>query len=234
MKDGYIHAGITRTSEAKASNRIAIRRYIPHAEHRSKGFDIALLELAADITSSKARPIPILTPDLLALSAPGKAARLTGWGMDEKDDFPDQLRRLDAPISTRKYDDWNLAFGGPTGGTLQGSCSGDSGGPLAVRDATGAGWLLAGVVHGGVGECGENPGIYTRVTCFHDWILRNTGGVTALARQTPGKAYLIPPPVRSASRALLPDFSTFQRFFDPMGRAGKGRVPVPAFRISGE
>ena len=55
------------------------------------------------------------------------------------------------------------------------TCVGDSGGPLVVKSNHGKRrFLLAGITMGGMGECGENPGIYTNVSKFTSWIIQNT------------------------------------------------------------
>ena len=68
------------------------------------------------------------------------------------------------------------------------TCDGDSGGPLVVRTASQ--WVLAGITSWGIG-CGErsvevrghdrgdvlcysnSPGVYTRVSEFRNWIMKN-------------------------------------------------------------
>ena len=82
-KDGHIYAGMTMNSEKKTATRIPIKSYFVHPDYASKGRDIALLELSADITAPKAKPVRLVTPaDATAgLTAVGKAGRLTGWGM---------------------------------------------------------------------------------------------------------------------------------------------------------
>ena len=51
------------------------------------------------------------------------------------------------------------------------SCSGDSGGPLAVPNDAGTGYLLAGVVSWGYGCArADFPGMYGRVSAFNTWI----------------------------------------------------------------
>nr|XP_045597754.1 venom protease-like isoform X1 [Procambarus clarkii] len=59
------------------------------------------------------------------------------------------------------------------GSGTQDSCSGDSGGPLNYRGANGK-YYVVGIVSFGVG-CArpEFPGVYTRVSSFLDWIVRN-------------------------------------------------------------
>ena len=51
------------------------------------------------------------------------------------------------------------------------SCKGDSGGPLVSRDFAGDPWYQIGVVSYGTGKCGVGePGVYTRVDGYLDWI----------------------------------------------------------------
>ena len=51
------------------------------------------------------------------------------------------------------------------------SCKGDSGGPLVSREFAGEPWYQIGVVSYGTGKCGVGePGVYTRVDGYLDWI----------------------------------------------------------------
>lgn len=196
LSGGFIIYGITKESEKSSAttNKIPIKRYIVHPEYKSKDYDIALLEMEKEIVASpKALPIGLVSPaDATAgLTAVGKPARLTGWGMDGNEKFPDPLQKLDNKITTATGRAHEIFFAGAQGGTFLGSCSGDSGGPLAVKDASGTKWLQAGIVHGGVGKCGENPGIYTRVSAFYDWINTTTGGVSSLSKSTQSSDFSI-------------------------------------------
>lgn len=64
-----------------------------------------------------------------------------------------------------------ICAGAPEGS--RGSCFGDSGGPLVARADTASGYLQVGVVSWGV-QCGNPalPGVYARVSYFHDWITK--------------------------------------------------------------
>ena len=54
------------------------------------------------------------------------------------------------------------------------SCSGDSGGPLFVKDATSEIFFQTGIVSFGSKMCGTGkPGIYTRISNYIDWIAEN-------------------------------------------------------------
>ncbi|XP_072383602.1 serine protease persephone-like isoform X2 [Diabrotica undecimpunctata] len=53
-------------------------------------------------------------------------------------------------------------------GNASDACWGDSGGPLQIRED--AAFSIVGIVSYGVGCGGKNPGVYTRVSQFVDWI----------------------------------------------------------------
>ena len=74
-----------------------------------------------------------------------------------------ELYKNDDPVAST-----NICAGYDEGG--KDACSGDSGGPLVCPDSEDD-WVLHGVTSWGVG-CAEagNPGVYTRVESYIDWI----------------------------------------------------------------
>jgi uncharacterized repeat protein (TIGR01451 family) len=162
--------------------------------HENYGYDhdIALLRLASPATLGAA---PGLTVSLVSLvgadvgSLAGTMATVTGWGnrSGTVEDFPETLHQVQVPIITNGQcedwydgsvgsDDWitanMLCAAFAEGG--KDACQGDSGGPLVIPD--GQDWQLAGVVSWGIG-CAEpyQPGVYTRVSQYVDWIESKSG-----------------------------------------------------------
>ncbi|KAJ8676459.1 hypothetical protein QAD02_012246 [Eretmocerus hayati] len=131
---------------------------------------------------------------------PGTTCTAVGWGTTyEGGSNPDELREVEIPVIGCKYrEDRNS--GEICAGYIQGgkdACQGDSGGPLMCRVSTSKNeWYVGGIVSHGIG-CGRRnePGAYTKVAHFVDWInsvmnsRSSTGGSVALIRprtQCPG------------------------------------------------
>jgi secreted trypsin-like serine protease len=189
----WVHAGITRTREESNTTRTRAARIILHPDYRKStcaNCDIALVELVSPITRPLAKPIPLATPaDAAAgLEKKGLACFATGWGfLDPKyTRTPDSLQGVHSVIYGT--DKTTIRWAG-NGTDTVGSCMGDSGGPLAIKDAMGR-WILAGVsstIPGGGSSliCGDpdGPPNYTRVSNFQPWIVGITGALsTAVAR----------------------------------------------------
>jgi secreted trypsin-like serine protease len=112
---------------------------------------------------------------------PGENVTVSGWGVMSEGEgtISNVLNAVDIPIVS--YQDCKAAYGQrvnqdhvcaglPQGG--KDSCQGDSGGPL-VRKRNGRAELV-GIVSFGYG-CArpDNPGVYTKVSSYIDWIQKN-------------------------------------------------------------
>ncbi|XP_075148901.1 serine protease 7-like [Haematobia irritans] len=135
--------------------------------------DIALLKTDRNITYSFS-VAPICLPAVMgSMPSLTTGARLTvaGWGNNGTSEYTDEKRIVDVPYVENlqcafRLQDSQICAGGETG---KDSCTGDSGGSLARRNATA--WVLEGIVSFGR-ECGTSKhAIYTRVRDFIPWIL---------------------------------------------------------------
>lgn len=170
--------------------------------------DIALLHLAQPAASP---PIPMIGLDRLDLNGPPGTARVIGYGATDPRGsvYDSRLRFVDVTmvadeICANSY--FNLDFerhlcaGDPGPSEAQpgrDSCQGDSGGPL-VRDPGNGSWLLVGIVSFG-GLCGVvDPGVYTQLSTYLDWVNGIIGG------GSPGPDPGNPPPGAEAIRIVAP------------------------------
>ncbi|CAN7975025.1 unnamed protein product, partial [Ixodes persulcatus] len=71
------------------------------------------------------------------------------------------------PASLNRYDSKIMFCAGSPG---KDACQGDSGGTALKKEGNSS--ILVGVVSFGE-DCGVDPGIYTRVTAYTDWIPEN-------------------------------------------------------------
>lgn len=165
-----------------AGARVAAIFAHPQYEARPRGDtfnDVALMRLASPMNLETSK-LPVLatvqTEDTWA--KPHVCAAVAGWGLtNQRSNLP--LQAVELPIIDQQAcrnalveDDIqpgpHLCAGYMPGG--RDSCKGDSGGPLVVW-AGPTGFLQVGVVSFGEGCARKNkPGVYARVSTYHDWI----------------------------------------------------------------
>ncbi|KAJ8889048.1 hypothetical protein PR048_008542 [Dryococelus australis] len=147
--------------------------------------DIALIKLPWRITyNAFIQPIRLPSLSQLSKTFANVPATVSGWGLDSDSAtaISPVLRYISQPVlsnavCTLRYfgviTDSHICTSGQDG---KSTCSGDSGGPLAILDADGVRTQI-GVVSFGLAlgcEIGW-PGAYARVTSFVDWISSITG-----------------------------------------------------------
>ncbi|KAL6422446.1 hypothetical protein ACFW04_010628 [Cataglyphis niger] len=145
--------------------------------------DIALLRLNERVPLSDTIR-PICLPSLLDNEYIGINAIASGWGTLKEDGKPScLLQEVEVPVMSLQecrntsYSPRMISDNMLCAGYLEGkkdSCQGDSGGPL-VTEREDKKYELIGVVSWGNGCARPGyPGVYTRVTRYMDWILKNS------------------------------------------------------------
>ncbi|XP_043480699.1 mucin-2 [Leptopilina heterotoma] len=155
----------------------------PQFDSRTFEYDLALLRFYEPIKQFQPNILPICIPDDDE-SYEGHIAYVTGWGrLYEDGPLPSVLQEVSVPVINNTQCE---AMYGAAGyieriphificaGWRKGgfdSCEGDSGGPMSIQRTRDNRWVLAGVISWGIG-CAEpsQPGVYTRISQFRDWI----------------------------------------------------------------
>lgn len=154
----------------------------PNFDPKTFEYDLALLKFYEPIEFTS-NVIPICTPEA-DQDLDGKTAWVTGWGrLSEGGKIPSILQEVSLPIinndnceamfleaGSKQYIPYYtfICAGYKQGG--KDSCEGDSGGPMVVQRQDGR-FMLTGISSWGIG-CGEKyqPGVYTRISEFSEWI----------------------------------------------------------------
>ncbi|PZC80492.1 hypothetical protein B5X24_HaOG200409 [Helicoverpa armigera] len=162
--------------------RVQIVASHPHFDPATFEYDLALLRFYEPVT---------FQPNILPVCVPdddedfvGKTAYVTGWGrLFDEGPLPSVLQEVKVPVINNSaceamyqaagYNEHIpnifICAGRSKGGAD--SCEGDSGGPMVVRRSRDDRFVLGGIISWGIG-CAEpnQPGVYTRISEFRDWI----------------------------------------------------------------
>ncbi|GJQ86787.1 hypothetical protein Trydic_g5580 [Trypoxylus dichotomus] len=161
--------------------RVQIVASHPQFDPRTFEYDLALLRFYEPVK---------FQPNILPVCVPqtdddfiGSTAYVTGWGrLYEDGPLPSILQEVSVPVINNTLCESMYRTAGYIehiphificAGWRRGgfdSCEGDSGGPMVIQRADKR-FLLAGVISWGIG-CAEpnQPGVYTRISEFRDWI----------------------------------------------------------------
>uniref|UniRef100_A0A5S6Q0J9 Peptidase S1 domain-containing protein n=1 Tax=Trichuris muris TaxID=70415 RepID=A0A5S6Q0J9_TRIMR len=149
-------------------------------------YDAVLLKLKRKVQVNT-RISPVCLPSSLNESPKSNStAYVTGWGRTGESWSSSQtLKQVDVVVYSAErchefYEDYvntNVMICAGADGGGKDSCQGDSGGPLVSYDSSRKQWVQYGIVSWGFG-CAEpdQPGVYSRVSSFVDWINRTISG----------------------------------------------------------
>ncbi|XP_012879412.1 PREDICTED: plasma kallikrein [Dipodomys ordii] len=180
----HIYGGLINLSEiTKETPFSQIKELIIHENYKVSegGHDIALIKLQAPLNNTEFQK-PICLPSKADINTIYTNCWVTGWGYTkEKDEIQNTLQKASLPLVTneecqKRYRDYTITKQMICAGYKEGgkdACKGDSGGPLVCKH-NGV-WQLVGITSWGEG-CArkEQPGVYTKVAEYVDWILEKT------------------------------------------------------------
>ncbi|XP_054205941.1 plasma kallikrein isoform X5 [Homo sapiens] len=179
-----IYSGILNLSDITKDTPFSqIKEIIIHQNYKvSEGnHDIALIKLQAPLNYTEFQK-PICLPSKGDTSTIYTNCWVTGWGFSkEKGEIQNILQKVNIPLVTneecqKRYQDYKITQRMVCAGYKEGgkdACKGDSGGPLVCKHN--GMWRLVGITSWGEG-CArrEQPGVYTKVAEYMDWILEKT------------------------------------------------------------
>jgi secreted trypsin-like serine protease len=189
-----VHDVISPSPQIRNITKVILHpNFVPPPEHIN---DIALLRLSSpvDFTSAdKNVGITCLPPQSTDLNYPEAGTRLSvvGWGTLTENGTParelQQVRVVtlandDERCINSSYDK-QRQFCAMVDGGGKDSCQGDSGGP--IHQWLDDHWEQVGIVSYGKGcALPTNPGIYTRLSFYHDWIQATINGIDQITSAT--------------------------------------------------
>uniref|UniRef100_A0A6P4FET7 Serine proteinase stubble n=1 Tax=Drosophila rhopaloa TaxID=1041015 RepID=A0A6P4FET7_DRORH len=162
--------------------RVQIVASHPQFDPRTFEYDLALLRFYEPVVFQP-NIIPVCVPDNDE-NFIGQTAFVTGWGrLYEDGPLPSVLQEVAVPVINNTICESMYRSAGYIehiphificAGWKKGgydSCEGDSGGPMVLQREADKRFQLGGVISWGIG-CAEanQPGVYTRISEFRDWI----------------------------------------------------------------
>ncbi|XP_072806717.1 plasma kallikrein isoform X2 [Vicugna pacos] len=179
-----IYGGMLNLSEiTKETPFSQIKEIIIHHNYKiSEGsHDIALIKLETPLNYTDFQK-PVCLPSKDDTNTIYTNCWVTGWGFtEEKGKIQDTLQKANIPLVSnaecqKSYKEYKITKQMICAGYKEGgkdACKGDSGGPLVCKH-NGI-WHLVGITSWGEG-CArrEQPGVYTKVAEYMDWILEKT------------------------------------------------------------
>ncbi|KAF4026120.1 hypothetical protein G4228_018325 [Cervus hanglu yarkandensis] len=179
-----IYGGILNLSEITTETSFSqVKEIIVHPNYKvSEGsHDIAIIKLEAPLNFTDLQKA-ICLPSKDDTKPVYTDCWITGWGFtEEKGKIQNTLQKANIPLISneecqKSYRDYKITKQMICAGYKEGgkdACKGDSGGPLVCQHEET--WHLVGITSWGEG-CArrEQPGVYTKVAEYMDWILEKT------------------------------------------------------------
>uniref|UniRef100_A0A8C0C1T2 Plasma kallikrein n=1 Tax=Buteo japonicus TaxID=224669 RepID=A0A8C0C1T2_9AVES len=175
-----VYAGILKQSEINEDTPFfKVEEIIVHPQYKyaQTGYDIALMKLDKPMNFTDLQ-LPICLPSKEDANILYTDCWVIGWGYRKEKDI---LQKATVPLMSkeecqaryrkRRIGDKVICAGYDEGG--RDACKGDSGGPLSCKHEEV--WYLVGITSWGEG-CARprQPGVYTKVAEYSDWILEKT------------------------------------------------------------
>jgi len=183
LKVSKVYIGLMDQKKlAEATEVMAVKKVVSHPRY-AEGYDFALIQLKKN---SKVKPVELNVDEITISDKAGEEIMSTtaGWGYTKANTVmaaePTALMKVHVPLVPaetcalaypEQINEAMICAGFKDG--KKDACSGDSGGPLIVRDGTKI--KLVGVVSWGEG-CArpEKYGVYSKVNQVTDWIAHTT------------------------------------------------------------
>ncbi len=171
------------TNPESGYQKINIKKIIIHPTYDpvTVDGDLALVQLERPVTNT---PVSLPAQDDTTYTKNGLTSTVMGWGYTQPTSLiADTLQEVEVKVISNPVCNSKAVYEGEVtenmlcAGFLAGgkdACAGDSGGPLVFKDVNQNKTIQTGIVSwGGACSAPNQPGVYTRVANYADWIQAN-------------------------------------------------------------
>lgn len=176
--------------------KINVKKIIIHPTYNpvTVDGDLALIQLEHPVTNTS---VSLPEQDDTTYTKNGLTSTVMGWGYTQPESLiADTLQEVEVKVISNPICNSKTVFSGQVtvnmlcAGFLAGgkdACAGDSGGPLVFKSVNENKTIQTGIVSwGGACAAANQPGVYTRVANYSDWILSNATVVSIIQPKSVG------------------------------------------------